>query len=93
MKIAPEKQQRAIELMLEGKSPLEVAEELGVTDRTLRNWRQDPGFREALAAAQKARWEATLRQLVGISTKAVATLHDLMTSEKTPLQNRINFGT
>jgi len=41
----PPQRQRAALLLAQGLAPLAVAEQLGVTTRTLRRWREDPPFR------------------------------------------------
>ena len=40
------KQLLAIKLLIEGKSQLEIANEIGVSDRTIRNWLSSSDFQE-----------------------------------------------
>lgn len=42
---------RAFKILANGGTVAEVAARLGVTDRSVRRWRSDPAFREALAEA------------------------------------------
>lgn len=65
------KQLLAIKLLVEGKNQLEIADEIGVSDRTIRNWLASPDFQEE--------YRTQLEQLMlSLSGEAFHSLLDLM---------------
>lgn len=61
-----------------------MAEELGVTARTLRNWRAEPAFR--------ARWEKEAKDIVGDPDKvqsAIQRLYDIGFDDDTPRSTQV----
>lgn len=65
------KQLLAIKLLIEGKSQLEIANEIGVSDRTIRNWLSSSDFQEE--------YRTQLDQLMlSLSGEAFSSLLDLM---------------
>lgn len=84
-----EKQQRAILLMVEGKLCQEVAEVLGVTSKTISQWRADPEFRAALNQHLwdiKATHSERLRGLQGLALK---TIEDCLNDAGLPAKDRL----
>lgn len=61
-KRVPQKKAALVHLT-EGKSPLDVATALGVTDRTIQRWLKEPGFSAELAARQTEVREEAMRAI------------------------------
>src|SRR5262245_16449552 len=78
----------AIDLLLSGLSPAEVAERLGISERTLRRWRNRPAFITAYDAedrdARSESWDARREyraKLAALQPVAVDGLADLLAPE------------
>ena len=82
MLIMNEKQQQAVLMMTEGKLYQEIAKELGVTSKTISQWRADPEFRATLNQHLeniKTAHSERLRNLQGI---ALETLEECLKDPK-----------
>lgn len=67
-------QLQAIGALLAGQSAATVARDCGISDRTLRNWLRQPGFRAALVDGQSQLLNQTYLQLAAAATEAVQAL-------------------
>lgn len=66
------KQHNAIELLLLGKTDLEVAQLIGVDSETILRWRnQEPDFINAMNALRAAVWEDSVARLGNLLAKAL----------------------
>ena len=72
--------ERAASLLL-SVGPGKAAEALGITQRTLYDWRQDPAFQAILDRLRAQVTEAARDELTGLLTDAVATVRELMAAE------------
>ena len=70
------KQLKAIELLAKGKSQTQVAKEIGVSDRTLRNWLKDEEFLKALKEKQKQVLEEFVLSLIEMEEDIDETLKE-----------------
>jgi len=69
--ISPE-QERAIELLIAGKTDKETAEEIGVSRQTVNDWqRLDPSFMAEFNRRRKAIWESQAERLRNLVSKAI----------------------
>ncbi len=72
-------QQRAITLLLQGKSQTEIARELNIDRTTLWNWRtKDPVFTAELNKAQAELYAQAVSRLYSLTTKALETLEEIL---------------
>ncbi len=71
-------QQRAIQLLLDGKPSVRVCDELEIVPSTLWRWRQNSEFAAAYREAKRTISERTSELLQLAATRAVARLVDLM---------------
>ena len=75
-------QERAIQLLMLGKTDKKVAEDLDVARQTVTNWRnQDSTFIARLNAERKALWSANRERLRSLVFRAVDILEDSLESE------------
>jgi len=77
-------QQRAIQLLLDGKPNVRVCEELSIVPSTLWRWRQNSEFAAAYREAKRTISERTSELLQLAATSAVARLVELMNSNEVP---------
>lgn len=81
-----DKQQKAIELLVnkdEDTTFDEIAEQAGVTPRTLRNWRNDPEFQKALSERAHEQVDSvTYRKAIDGDIRAVKEWNDLWGRKK-----------
>jgi Helix-turn-helix of insertion element transposase len=68
------KQLKALGLLANGISATNVAEAVGVTRRTVYNWRQLPAFRAQLREAGDEVWQDTAAILKGMSEEAMSAI-------------------
>ena len=71
-------QARAVALLVEGRSMVEVAEALAVNERTVRRWRELPGFKDALREARDSAFRSALDELRVVGGEAVRVLRALL---------------
>ena len=80
------KQAQAIELIVRGKTGLEVAAEIGINNNTLTEWKKQSTFSERLQQAisdYAALKTMTVEdKLAALENKAISTLEELMSSKK-----------
>ena len=76
------KQEKALEIMLQGKNDVEVAECIGVTRQTIRNWRNnDAVFIITLEAQRKALREKHQDRIYGLVEKAIEVMSAALEDE------------
>src|SRR5437764_1056473 len=75
-------QTRAIAALLSAPTQADAARQVGVSDRTLRNWLQRPLFRASLAQAAKDMMAVTLSRLQAVTHGATDTLIRSLTCGK-----------
>jgi hypothetical protein len=77
--------ERAIVELLSGRSFTAAARKAGINERTLRKWAsEDDDFKAELRAAQTALFEAGMSRVLGMTTRAVDTLADLLDQGQPP---------
>jgi hypothetical protein len=76
--------QHALALLAEGRTPAEVASEIGVARQTLWRWRQVPEFAAAFAEAQRARVDEARASCVAAATDAIGVLASIMSDAEQP---------
>jgi transposase-like protein len=74
----PEVRRRAVELCAAGRRSSEIAAELGLSERTIRDWRTQPEFDDEVQALDREIREAAVAKLKSLACKAVATLEALL---------------
>ncbi|MEH0582821.1 hypothetical protein QA942_01405 [Streptomyces sp. B21-106] len=79
---------QAIILLARGVSSDKTGEELGVSGRTVRRWREDPDFEAEIRAAQKALFAEARAALGGAARDAIAALHQALEDPSTALRIR-----
>src|SRR5262245_60449466 len=70
----PRKQEAAISALLTAASITSAAAQVGVSEKTLRNWLKRPGFAAAYAAARHEVLDRTVIWMLAATGKAVRTL-------------------
>lgn len=83
-------QQQAVVARMAGLSWLEVAQEVGVTDRTLRRWNLEPAFKDELHAARIACRDAATDVLVAAASDLAAVLVEVATDRSAPPSARVS---
>jgi transposase len=77
-----ERMERAIFLLLEGKTISEVATELGASRTTIYRWKKnDELFKEELNRLKRSAWEAGESKLIAARTAAIDTAIELLAHE------------
>ena len=71
------KQARALGVLLGGGDMAAAAQAADVTERTLRRWRQDAEFADALAAGQRAALEDAAMRAAALAAKALDALGEI----------------
>ena len=74
--VLSDRQRRAIDLILAGKSLASVADHVQVSPRTLFNWRQDEVFRVELDRRRRALWDLAADQLRALIHPAIRVLEE-----------------
>lgn len=87
-----EKQHAAITLLALGKAGKDVAEELGVTPKTITTWRTDPEFRSAINQCLKDFREIQSRRLSGLCDKALTTIEESIDSESLKPEEKLKVA-
>ncbi len=86
------KQTQAVAALLTGATCQEVATSLGITDRTLRTWKQLPAFAAALQEARQEILDGMIGVLLNMTPKAALTLRNLMDCDEAPTRCRAALG-
>ena len=74
-----ERQEAAIALLVTGQKPSVVATKVGISDRTLRQWRgENRAFMSALAAAQAEVLRDGIARANGLLDDALDTVHEVL---------------
>lgn len=84
-----EKKQQAILLMAEGKMCQEVAEEIGVTPKTISQWRSDPEFRTSLNKHLHDIQTTHSKKLCNLQGLALKTIEDCLSDPELPAKTRL----
>ena len=84
--ILSEAHRRAIDLLIEGKSQVKVAECVGVTARTIYNWMRDDDFRAVLDARRRERWATAAERLRAMVHPAIDVLEAQLSNAYEPLR-------
>lgn len=80
---------KAIAMLVEGERPSKVAAELGVDDRTLRRWREDPAFVVELEGAKREAVEGAKDRLGGLVACALDALEQVLVDVAAPPAARL----
>jgi transposase-like protein len=75
------KQHKAIAVLLTGATMPEVARQIGVNERTLFRWQNDPTFKAELDRQRRELAQQALASLQGLADRAVTRLGRLIDSE------------
>ena len=84
------KKAKAVELLAQGLSPSEVADKVGVSDRTVRRWVKRPEVAEALRELQREALHGIARRLRALAQHATDALGHVLKSEDTPPAVRVS---
>lgn len=84
-----EKQQQAILLMAEGRMCQEVAEALGVTPKTISQWRADLEFKAALHQHLHNIRESHSEKLRNLQGLALKTIEDCLNDQELPAKDKL----
>lgn len=76
------KQQKALDALIESGSVQEAADAAGVSRRTVTTWIREPGFLDALRAAEDGSVKAMARRLLAVSDQAITVVVELMGDPK-----------
>lgn len=76
--------ERAIVALLSERTIGAAAERAGVSERTIRCWMTEDGFREQLADARRAAFQAGMSRVQALTAEAVETLAALMAPDVSP---------
>lgn len=75
---------RALELMLEGRTDREIANDLGCEASTVWRWRTDPAFATELREAQRERIAVLNDRMMSLVPRAVDTIAEIMNDPSQP---------
>src|SRR5262245_11428613 len=82
------KQEQAIAALLSEPTGEKAAKEVGVSDKTLRNWSREPAFQELFSEARLAIIERTVARVLALQAKAVEALEKNLTCGSPAAENR-----
>ena len=85
-----EKQQLAVELLSEGLSKKAIAERVGVTDRTIRNWVKLPQVRSAIRVDSIKATEAIFIKVTEMMPELIEILQGIATDDLTTTKDRMS---
>lgn len=72
------RQEKAIMLLLENKKMEEVAQELGISTKTLYRWLKQDAFKERFAEVRQELFNEALNSLKTLTKQAIDTLDDIL---------------
>lgn len=75
------KQIKLIALLLAGESHVSAAQQVGINDRTVSRWQNDPAFKAELDRQRRQLAQQALASLQGLADRAVARLGRLIDSQ------------
>lgn len=75
------KQERAILLLIEGHKAKAVARKLGLCQRTLDRWKQDPTFCAVRDATRQRVFDGAVAKLAFMADEAIERLRDILTGK------------
>jgi len=84
------KKAKAVELLAQGLSPVEVADKVGVSDRTVRRWVKRPEVEKALRELQREALHGIARRLRALAQHATDALGHVLKSPDTPPAVRVS---
>jgi len=84
------KKAKAVELLAQGLSPAEVADKIGVSDRTVRRWVRRPEVAKALRELQREALHGIARRLRALAQHATDALGHVLKSPDTPPAVRVS---
>ncbi len=84
------KQERAIAALLSESSIAAVAKQIGVTDRTVYRWLEEPAFAEAYRQARQQVVQQALVRVQALTSNAVMVLEAVMTEDGVPPGTRLS---
>ncbi|MFY7886874.1 MAG: helix-turn-helix domain-containing protein [Dolichospermum sp.] len=79
-----DKRQKALILMASGKSPKSVAEEVGVSERTIHRWKNDPQFQGFVKKATLEACDAGIAKFASLFNTAAEKIEQIMTDPSSP---------
>jgi hypothetical protein len=82
------KQHKAITALLTGANCPDVARQIGVNERTVQRWQQQPAFKAELDRQRRQLAEQALASLQGLAADAVATLRALLSHNSASIRLR-----
>ncbi len=83
------RQRRVIEALLEGKTPKEAAETVGISRKTLYVWLGKEAVREELNRQGGIILEEVINRMVGLASEAVETMSKILKAKDVPIGNQI----
>jgi len=84
------KKAKAVQLLAQGLSPVEVADKVGVSDRTVRRWVKRPEVAAALRELQQEALHGSARRLRALAQHATDALGHVLKSPHTPPAVRVS---
>ena len=84
-----ERERLAVNLLARGKTNRDVAKSIGVTERTVYNWRQRPAVQRAIFAQQQELIDDSQAQGIDVIPEAVQTLVEIMNDPEARASDRI----
>ncbi len=84
-----EPQTKALALIVAGKTPTDVAGELGLPAATIHAWTDDPRFVAMLNRRRKEAWTGTLDTVRGLAGKALKIVADTLDDDKAEPETRL----
>lgn len=90
--IALDAKARAVILLAAGRSTDDTGRELGINGRTVRRWREDPGFEAQIAEARRATLDEALGALTAAARAAVDVLRDALAEGSPVIRVRAALG-
>jgi transposase-like protein len=84
-----ERERLAADLLARGKTCREVARALGITEKTLYNWRKRPAVQRAIYNMQQELIDSNESRHVALMPEAIATLTEIMNDPEARASDRI----
>lgn len=87
-----EKRAQAVTLFILGKSCGEVASQLGVTSKTISEWRSNPAFRAEINRGLLDLREVQMRRMSDLCSKALTTLEQALDNPELDAEQKIKVS-